>query len=293
MNSINFLKRTDFFHLLDTLRNLSYNIQKITCEKEAAMSQILFIEGVSGVGKSTMVKSLSERLTAGGDSVRAYVEFDYTNPIDFYCTAYVPHDTYEALCADYPLEAPALHDHAIPTTPAVLVRYFNEDTPLFSAPLLAELRKMELCYHPTRPVSLDEYTAVYRDVWERFAAKIDPAVDHYLFDGSLLHHPINDMMRNYHVSPEQALSHVQTLLSALKTTPQQVVYLYSDDLAAQLRRAHTDRNQPPPDEEYVAFWNERYEKDRYVLENALPEARIYNISENRWDVVMDDILSQL
>lgn len=65
------------------------------------MTQIIFVEGISVVGKSTMVRMLSDNLCEKGYTVKSYLEFDYTNPIDFYCTAYVPKDKYKKLCAKY------------------------------------------------------------------------------------------------------------------------------------------------------------------------------------------------
>lgn len=42
------------------------------------MLELVFVEGVSGVGKSTMVHMLSDELKAQGYTVKEYVEFDYT-----------------------------------------------------------------------------------------------------------------------------------------------------------------------------------------------------------------------
>jgi Predicted nucleotide kinase len=42
------------------------------------MPQILFIEGVSGVGKSTLVSKLTDRLRGQGYSVQSWVEFDFS-----------------------------------------------------------------------------------------------------------------------------------------------------------------------------------------------------------------------
>lgn len=47
------------------------------------MARLIFLEGISGVGKSTMARSLCDDLQSKGLSAKAYVEFDYTNPIDF------------------------------------------------------------------------------------------------------------------------------------------------------------------------------------------------------------------
>ena len=59
------------------------------------MTKLIFIEGVSGVGKSTMVQTLQKELTGLGYKVKSYLEGDYTNPIDFYYTAYFTAHEYE------------------------------------------------------------------------------------------------------------------------------------------------------------------------------------------------------
>ena len=64
------------------------------------MARLIFLEGISGVGKSTMARSLCDDLQSKGLSAKAYVEFDYTNPIDFYCVAYYTSEEYEMLCAE-------------------------------------------------------------------------------------------------------------------------------------------------------------------------------------------------
>ena len=51
------------------------------------MTELIFIEGVSGVGKSTMVSKIAKDLEEQGYKIKAYLEFDFANPIDFYSTA--------------------------------------------------------------------------------------------------------------------------------------------------------------------------------------------------------------
>ena len=52
------------------------------------MKKIVFIEGISGVGKSTVTQKLCNKLREMGFSADCFLEFDYENPIDFYSTAY-------------------------------------------------------------------------------------------------------------------------------------------------------------------------------------------------------------
>ena len=257
------------------------------------MTQILFIEGVSGVGKSTLVSRLTQRLRGQGYSVKSWVEFDFTNPIDFYCTAVYSSDEYEDLCSRYPESVETLRRYTVAADNVRLARYYNEDTPLFEQPLLSELWDREFCYEPNNPVLLSEYTRIYQAVWSQYFSTLGQETDYLIFDGSLLHHPINDMMRNYHADKEQILSHIRQLLGALGSLDRTIYYLRTDDIAAQLAKAHADRGQNPPSAEYVDFWRQRYGNDQFVLHSIEEDYRIFNVSNNGWNEALEMILADL
>lgn len=242
------------------------------------MAELIFIEGVSGVGKSTLTHTLTSRLKAENYSVKCYAEFDADNPIDFYCTAYLTKSEYNELCSKYVADAQQIRLHTISAGDAELVRYYDHDTPLFDGELLRELEKAEFCYHPSHLVPLDGYTKAYTEVWRAFAATCG-GCDYMIFDGSLLHHPINDMMRNYDINREQALEHITSLISALGSVKRRIYYLMTQDICAQLRKAHSDRGENPPSADENAFWQRRFQNDMYVLNNLNENYEIFDVSQ--------------
>jgi len=253
------------------------------------VAELVFIEGVSGVGKSTMVRMLSEELESYGYNVKKYLEFDYANPIDFYCTAYLSLNEYEMLLQKYITDADVIRANTIKARDVMLVRYCNEKTPLFKEPLLSELVQKEFCFKPSRLVALEEYTYTYENVWKNYASNIDETYDFIIFDGSLLHHPINDMMRNYHIDGEQAVSHVERLLDSLGDTKRWIFYLKTENIGQQLKRAHINRKQSIPTNQQIEFWENRYSNDMLVLSNIRANCHIFNISNNNWDSVRTQI----
>lgn len=257
------------------------------------MTELVFIEGVSGVGKSTMVHMLSEELKARGYNVKSYVEFDYTNPIDFYCTAYLSMDEYEMLLKKYVSFTDVIKTNTISAGEIMLVRYYDEDTPLFEEPLLSELVQKEFCYEPSHPVTLDEYTCAYKNVWKNYASDIDETYDFIIFDGSLLHHPINDMMRNYHIGGEQVISHITELLNSLGERKKWIFYLRTEDIEKQLKRAYVTRNQGIPTKQQIEFWKNRYKNDMIVLSSIRENYQICDISDDNWDSVRTQIVESL
>lgn len=252
---------------------------------------LVFVEGVSGVGKSTLVRELAGLLTERGLRARSFIEGDITNPIDLYRAAYLPEEKRRELRDRYPGEAEALDRRAVPAGQAAVVRYFDRDRPLFSGPLLGELMERELCYAPREPVPFEKYAEVYEALWRRFAAGAEEGTV-YIFDGSLMHHPINDMIRNYAATPETAADHVRMLLGALDGAVWRVVYLSSQDLPGTLRAARRSRGRREPTETEIGFWERRGEYDRFVLERAVVRYRTLDVSLG-WNGVLEAAVESL
>lgn len=257
------------------------------------MSEIIFIEGVSGVGKSTMVDSLAFALRAKGYQVRSYLEFDFANPIDFYSTAYFRNNEYNRFCAHYEKHLSLIKQYSIPAGNATLVRYYDQNTPLFDEPLLSELELYEFCYKPTRVIPFQEYTDTYEHIWKRFAHSLDRETDYYLFDGSLLHHPLNDMIRNYDVDVLQAGLHVKSMLNAISAIKYHVFYLYTNDISRRLIQAHKSRNQKRPSGDKIEFWKKRYAYDQLILDKYIGKYTSIDVSESGWNSAMNRIILSL
>ena len=147
----------------------------------------------------------------------------------------------------------------------------------------------EFCYNPRNPVSLEKYSDAYVAVWKNFAANLaDNEI--IIFDGSLLHHPLNDMIRNYSASKESAHRHIQMLLTTLGDIDYRVYYLQTKDIAKQLTTAHLNRGQQPPYKTEISFWQKRFDYDLFMLKNI--EHRSFVI-DNQWESVKKEILKAI
>ncbi|MGI5899788.1 MAG: GrpB family protein [Christensenellales bacterium] len=257
------------------------------------MSKLIFVEGVSGVGKSTTTQILRDKLREMGFSAECYKEFDFSNPIDFYCTAYLKHDQYADLLTKYEAFSEDIKRNTIIADDIRLVRYYDQKTPLFPEPLLDELHKHEFCWKPVNLVSLSEYSRVYKAVWENFAHNSKHQPDLLIFDGSLIHHPINDMMRNYDASYEQIVHHLNALIKAVESLHPQIIYLSSDSVSERLQKARTSRNEAPPSVEQIRFWEERKQMDLAVLRQLPIPHDTYDISEENWNVEIKSMIAHL
>ena len=262
-------------------------------KRGADMKKLIFIEGVSGVGKSTTTQNLCVKLRGMEFSVDRYCEGDFPNPIDFYATAYFKENEYATILERFSEFSEDIQANTVVANDIRLVRYYNQKTPLFTKPLLDELSKHEFCWNPCNLIPISEYTRVYKTIWEQFSEKSNNQLDYLIFDGSLFHHPINDMTRNYNASHEQIYNHITTLHKAVDSLHPQVIYLSSDDVSKRLKKARISRNQEPPSNEQIFFWEERKQKDLSVMRQLSIPYDIYDISQENWDSTIDVMVKSI
>ena len=249
--------------------------------------RLIFIEGVSGTGKTTLAQKLCVKLREIGLATGCYLEGDSSNPIDFYCAAYFKKNEYEAVLAEYSGFAEDIERNTIIADKIRLARYFNGQTPLFSEPLLSIFRNHEFCWNPVNLIPLSEYTRVYKSVWEQFVQNTSNQLDYLIFDGSLIHHPINDMTRNYNATREQITCHLNTLIETVSSFHPQIIYMSSDSVAERLKKARISRKETPPSAEQIQFWENRKAMDLSVMQQLSIPCDIHNVTQENWDSMID------
>ena len=190
------------------------------------MNKLIFIEGVSGVGKTTIATSLNNRLRDSGNTCVCHLEGDRENPLDPFGGTYPP---------------------AMP---------------------------------------LSSFVETYDDCWQLFMKnqfQHDPQI---IFDGTLLHHQINDLIRIYNAPDEFIVGHLTNLLRIVAPMKPVVFYLSSDDVGQQLRHARKSRGQSIATKEQIAFWENKKRIDLFVLERLSTKSHILNIDYG-WDAALE------
>ena len=257
------------------------------------MKNIIFIEGVSGVGKSTTVNALSEELHNLGYSVRCHIEGDPDSPLDLCWTSYLTIPEYEKLLISYPAFADELSNNIIFQGDYILLRYQVGRTELYSPELHDELHKLEFCYNPTNVTPLSKFTEVFLNLWKRFAESEENKCDYTIFDASLVSHMTNDMIRNYNASETEMVEHLEVLLQAICSLNPIIFYLSSDDVRERLLNARQSRGQTSLTNEQINFWEKRKQIDLPILSRLSIQSHIMDISNDNWNSVISEIVSRV
>lgn len=257
------------------------------------MKNLIFIEGASGVGKSTMAAALCEKLCDLGYTASCHLEGDSDSPLDLCWAAYLTITEYKTFLNNYPLFADELVRNVIYQGDYVLLRYQVGRTNLYSPKLHDELHKREFCYNPTNTVPLSKFTEVFLNLWTRFVESEETKQDFAIFDTSLVSHMTNDLVRNYNASEDELITHLGILLKTILSLNPIVFYFSSQNVGVRLIEARKNRGQPPPTDEQILFWEKRKQKDLPVLSKLSVESHILDISNDKWDSALNTILLRI
>lgn len=251
------------------------------------MKHLIFIEGVSGVGKSTAVKQLTERLLAEEFQVAAHYEGDADSPLDLCWVAYLTPEEYESVLFQYSKERYLLTAHTLHIGTYCLVRYRIDRKPLYSGELDRYMHSKEFCYRAGNMLPLSTFTEVFCDLWRCYlkARRMEP--DYEIFDASLVSHMTNDLMRGYHAAPEELAEHLSILLEVIQEKNPIIFYLYTDNVTKRIVEARHSRKQPPLTAKKLQFWEDRMRMDLHVLPKLSASVHYLNISRGDWRQALD------
>jgi Cdc6-like AAA superfamily ATPase len=198
--------------------------------KNMIKSKLIFIEGVSGVGKTTTAALLRDKLEDMGYTVTCHLEGDCENPLDPFKGTYPP------------------------------------------------------------TMSLTEFTEIYLQYWRRFAEKGNGNL--LILDGTLLHHQINDLIRNYNASKETIVEHLTVLLQVIQQLNPIVFYLLSLDVGQRLAHAQESRRKSVPTKEQIVFWENRKHVDLYALDRLPVKSHLLNVDDG-WNTILETITEHI
>ena len=193
---------------------------------------IYFIEGISGVGKTTTTTLLQEKLHNSGHDAYCYLEGAPDNPLDPFGGTYPP---------------------AMP---------------------------------------LSSFSETYLKCWRNFAGEHIKQDFLLILDGTLFHHQINDMLREYNAPDDVIINHLSALLHVIQQFNPVVFYLSTDDVGQRLHQARASRNQSVPTEEGIAFWENRKRVDLHALAALPVKSHIFAV-DNGWDMPLETMVSIL
>lgn len=252
--------------------------------------RLIFVEGVPGVGKSTVTAKLCDILINQGFSAKCYLEADLNNPIDLYWYAYLTKSEYENILVLHDAFAEEIAANSVYEDEYVLVRYQDFESRYYSPELYEYFKAREVCYKARNPVPYEMFTRIFFDRWRSFLSSDLSKQDFLIFDGAFLAHQINDLIRNYNPTDDKIIRHLETIWQIIKPYTPVAFYLESQDIWERIRAANINRLQTIPPKEQTPFWENRKRIDVLALDRLPIEFHRFDISDESWDSAIDTMV---
>lgn len=213
------------------------------------MKKIYFIEGIPGIGKSTLSLSVESSLLRKTKKVKRYEEHSYENPLDVTRKAILLHLEYKQLIEKCVALAKGSKYSYNDVVAEIESKTFFDDEyaivsylqPYFKNEAISqELHKLyskEIC---NGCVSEKEYKDLIFSMFYKFS---ENAQDDwiYIFDGAFLQNILLDMTGYYKVSLEGLTIFYNNLLSVLSSFEIVIMCLYEKNIETILNRTNSAR----------------------------------------------------
>lgn len=187
-------------------------------------TNIIFIEGNPGSGKSTFAKRLESTLLSQGKKVKMYQEGDL-HPIDLAWCAILNAVEYQALLDEFP----SLKEEILKFTQKIedqyIIAYTKVNHNIASNAFYERMRAFEIY----RSESLSVFQMAHQKLWQAFPFKIEPNTI-YIFECVFIQNHINELILKYNLPYEDILAYFNELMAPLIQYHPKVVFIEQADV---------------------------------------------------------------
>lgn len=181
--------------------------------------QLIMIEGLPGTGKSTVTGWLNECLNACGKNATPFFEGDARIPCDFYDTAGIPLNDFQAICNENCEFAEALKKNALATKNYVFLRI--EDYP---ENIIKLLRCWDMGDESNQKITVSDYIPCSIERLKFWVQNMAHEFDIVIVDSGFLQNPINELLFRKATDDEVFYS-IKKIFDTIKDLDPLCVYL--------------------------------------------------------------------
>lgn len=186
-------------------------------------NQLILIEGIPGVGKSTMAKKIKEYLDKKNIKSKLYLEGDFDHPADYECVAYFDEDQYNELLETFAVDEKMISDYVEIINTDYFVKYgMIHENKIFDQ---NEAFLRTLVSKDVYSLPAEKFIQVTKNRWKKFvsATENDPYI--YIFECCFLQNSLTTLMA-YHNHPKYLVKeHIENLSRIVKPLNPMMIFL--------------------------------------------------------------------
>ena len=192
-------------------------------------SRNIFIEGIQGSGKSTLVQRLAQEL----QELRVCHEGDYS-PVELAWCTWMTGEEYQQILNRYELLREEIIKNTVQEDAHYIVTYTRIITDFTG--FHNDLENYEI-YNGRK--SVEELQEIVLSRYEKF--KNDNTESNYLFECSFFQNIVEDLILFHKLSDDEIVEFYKKLYEKVDKESFKMVYIYSDDIAENIRKIKEER----------------------------------------------------
>lgn len=256
--------------------------------------KLILVEGLCGMGKSTLAELLHRNIENQGVPSSFYDEGAYGHPASLNWHAFFRNDEYKELLDRYPnlnneISVRTIQDGENRLIPYRGVKEFTELNTLYS-----ELEAHELCWTDSPRASLSEFTYLIQRQWARFAQQVITSEKVYVLEAVFFQHQIHDLLRNYQAADRQIKEHIHGIADQIAVLNPVLIYLTQPNVREQQTWISSIRSKPQlATEQNIMFMENRSRIELELLSTlSFPTYTIENENLD-WEDVFNKMVSAI
>ena len=215
----------------------------------------IFVEGLQGSGKSTMVQRLSE----ANKAYSPVMEGEYS-PVELAWCAYVDAETYRGILQKYPTIRSRIEEKTYAEGDKRIICYTKIKTDVPG--LYRDLEQYEI-YNGRRPFS--EFRSI---VLNRYQCWQD---EKKIYECALLQNTVEDMILYRQASDDEILRFYEQACAALRGKEFRIIYLETEDIPASIETVKRERIDEQGNERWFSLVCEYFNASPYAKANGLKD----------------------
>ena len=191
-------------------------------------NQLILVEGIPGVGKTTTAKKIKECLDKKNIKSKLYLEGDLEHPADYESVAYLDEEVFNNIINEHSINEEIISEYVFRESTNCFVNYgmmrsnkvYIEDEYFYK----------QLMANDVYALPYEKYVEIITNKWQKFVRVTVNEDCVYIFECCFLQNPLTTLMAKHNMSKSFIKKHIKKISEIVKPLNPIIIFLDTKDI---------------------------------------------------------------